>query len=132
MCPQVGGPEVSWDDGAAAASAAGSEHRLRVEREREIACYLLEVRHAEPIVAGMRLPCRLQTQLLPTVVGKSCSHPPVIAGALPYLRWDSLCASTLLAGCSIIREWPSSRLQCTQPIVCSRARLELQSWNSMV
>ena len=40
--PQVGEPEPSWDDGAAQ-SAAAVEHRHRVEREREIACYLLMV-----------------------------------------------------------------------------------------
>lgn len=40
--PQVGEPEPSWDDGAAQ-SAAAVEHRHRVKREREIACYLLMV-----------------------------------------------------------------------------------------
>ena len=40
---QVNEAEMVWDDGAAAHLAAGSEQQLRVEREREIACYLLMV-----------------------------------------------------------------------------------------
>ena len=41
-CAQVGKPEIAWNSGGGGVPV-GAEERARVEREREIACYLLQV-----------------------------------------------------------------------------------------
>ena len=39
---QVGKPEIAWNSGSPG-TPVGADERARVEKEREIACYLLQV-----------------------------------------------------------------------------------------
>ena len=89
--PQVGEPEPSWDDGAAQ-SAAAVEHRHRVEREREIACYLLMV----PLPAARQhTPCRAAHSLWAALH----LHLQAMQSRVQFADWYVIEVPRMRAGC---------------------------------
>ena len=48
-CTQIGKPDIAWNS-VGGGAPVGAEERARVEREREIACYLLQVPTSHTLV----------------------------------------------------------------------------------